>query len=115
MKCFKYIGDHADLRGEEALGQWHGDNFVVQCHGHRHLGQSVPALLVEHWTGRLEDWARGWHETPREDWEFVEEPKFKGTRDECAEFIRANRFGLVCDAWLDRDHWVVFGDPHVDN
>ena len=106
MITFKYIGTHPDLQGETALGRYDPDGeFVVQCDGHKDIGLSVPYLDVDG-----VDWAHGWHVTEREDWQFTEEPKFSGTRDQCAEFVRANRFTLDCHVFKDgfRDY-VVFG------
>lgn len=105
MVRFKYKGDHPSLQNETALGRYNADGkFVVQCDGHMLPGSNVPMLTVDH-----EDWAHGWHETPREDWEFVKAPVYRGCRDDCAEFVRANRSNLECSCFLDDTYWVVFG------
>ena len=106
MISFKYIGNHPDLQGETALGKFDDGHFTVQCDGHHMLGTSVPYLSVDN-----VDWAHGWHRTPREDWEFSEQPKFVGSRDQAADFIRANRFNLECHVFLDKEQYVVFGSP----
>jgi hypothetical protein len=90
MVHFRYVGDHHDLQGETAWGRYNSDGkFVVQCDGHKQMGLSVPYLDVDG-----QDWSHGWHETPRDDWEFTHEPKFVGTRDECDQLVLANRFTL---------------------
>lgn len=105
MRVFKYIGSHPDLQGETALGRYCQDgHFRVQLDGEMLDGR--PQHVVDG-----ADWCYGWHESPRQDWTFMVEPKFRGSRDEVAEFIQANRFTLQCDVFHDDTEYVVFGNP----
>lgn len=68
---YTYKGAHPDLVGETCLGQYDEEGFLVQVTGKRILGTSVPVALVDG-----EDWAHGWHRSPRDDWElFPDEPE----------------------------------------